>query len=116
CRGIGFSCRMATRQKPQAGEQDERQMRRLVMAAGFAVLSGTAGQAEIDRLQPDFTFRRVGVPESGTTNRITAQIDPNAPRRVAAPSAPAAPSGPAPAGQGGAAPAAAVSGAGSDWF
>ena len=36
--------------------------------------------AEIERLQPDFTFKRVGVPADGSVGRITVQIDPNAPR------------------------------------
>lgn len=44
-----------------------------------------------DRLQPDFTFRRVGVPQDGATGRINVQIDPNAPSATAAPRAPAAP-------------------------
>ncbi|MBQ2260765.1 MAG: lytic transglycosylase domain-containing protein [Loktanella sp.] len=59
-------------------------MKRLAMAfaAGLVVLSGTAGFAQVERLQPDFTFKRVGVPAPGqTTGRITVQIDPNAPRR-----------------------------------
>lgn len=37
--------------------------------------------AEVERLQPDFTFKRVGLPSSSTASRITVQIDPNAPRR-----------------------------------
>lgn len=37
----------------------------------------------------DFTFRRVGVPRAGATDRITVQIDPSAPRRVSAPVSPA---------------------------
>lgn len=85
-------------------------MLKLALTAGVTVLCAAPLHAEIDRLQPDFTFRRVGVPQSGDTDRITVQIDPNAPRRVAAPSAPAAP--PA-AGEG--APAAAAP-AGTDWF
>ena len=36
--------------------------------------------AEVERLQPDFTFKRVAVPSSNSSNRITVQIDPNAPR------------------------------------
>ena len=46
------------------------------------MLSASAGPAvaEVERLQPDFTFRRVAAPTAATTNRITAQIDPNAPR------------------------------------
>lgn len=45
----------------------------------------------------DFTFRRVGVPRAGATDRITVQIDPAAPRRVSAPAPPSR------VGQGGAA-------------
>ncbi|EBA13300.1 possible soluble lytic murein transglycosylase [Roseobacter sp. CCS2] len=37
--------------------------------------------AEVERLQPDFTFKRVPVPSESDSNRITVQIDPNAPRR-----------------------------------
>ena len=36
--------------------------------------------AEVERLQPDFTFRRVSVPTAGTVGRINVQIDPNAAR------------------------------------
>lgn len=36
--------------------------------------------SEIIRLQPDFTFKRVGVPGAAAGGRITVQIDPNAPR------------------------------------
>jgi soluble lytic murein transglycosylase-like protein len=65
----------------------------------------------------DFTFRRIGVPGTGATGRITVQIDPAAVRR--APSTPRAPQGEAAAGlllasapgAGGAARAAGV-----DWF
>lgn len=55
------------------------------LASGVA----TAVVADDDRLQPDFTFKRVGVPGTRTGNLITVQITP---------SGPAAPSGPAPAG------------------
>ena len=41
------------------------------------VLCTTAARAE-DRLQPDFTFKRVSVPKSGGP-RITVQVDPDAP-------------------------------------
>lgn len=47
-----------------------------VLAAGLVLWCGTA-QAE-DRLQPDFTFKRVGLPKSGGS-RITVQVDPDAP-------------------------------------
>ncbi|PRY76969.1 transglycosylase-like protein with SLT domain [Yoonia maritima] len=36
--------------------------------------------AEVERLQPDFTFRRVAVPSGSAGSRINVQIDPNAPR------------------------------------
>ncbi|SFS21993.1 lytic transglycosylase domain-containing protein [Yoonia litorea] len=39
-----------------------------------------AGFAEVERLQPDFTFKRVAVPTATSGSRITVQIDPNAPR------------------------------------
>ena len=70
--------------------------------------------AEVNRLQPDFTFRRVTVPTAGAGNRITVQI---------APSAPLGPSTPARAGEGGAAPVSRGGSAGSvapisglEWF
>jgi len=41
--------------------------------------------AQSDRLQPDFTFRRVPAPSSGQVGRITVQIDPSSrPMRPAA--------------------------------
>ena len=55
---------------------------RVAFAAAFALLSATTVLAQVERLQPDFTFKRVGVPPAGqTTGRITVQIDPDAPRR-----------------------------------
>ena len=45
-----------------------------------AILASTPVVAEVERLLPDFTFKRVPVPSAGSTNRITVQIDPNAPR------------------------------------
>jgi soluble lytic murein transglycosylase-like protein len=55
---------------------------RVAFAAAFALLSATTVFAQVERLQPDFTFKRVGVPPAGqTTGRITVQIDPDAPRR-----------------------------------
>lgn len=64
-------------------------MGRLSLTACIACLSlvGTAGFAESSRLQNDFSFKRVTVPKSGSGNRITVQIDPNAPRGPSAPSA-----------------------------
>jgi len=93
-----------------------------VLGAGQG-LGVAAARAELPRLQNDFTFRRIGVPQTGDTNRITVQIDPNAPHRVRPP---VAPGGPAAAGAGdtivaAAAAAAAIAprtpaSAGSDWF
>ncbi len=54
-------------------------LRALALGA-CALLLGTAASAEVERLQPDFTFKRVAVPTGPTANRITVQIDPNAPR------------------------------------
>lgn len=44
-----------------------------------AILASTAAIAEVDRLQPDFTFKRVTVLSGNVANRITVQIDPDAP-------------------------------------
>jgi len=44
--------------------------------AAFVLLCAGMAAAEPARLQPDFTFRRIGVPEAGSTGRITVQIDP----------------------------------------
>jgi soluble lytic murein transglycosylase-like protein len=68
-------------------------MRQATGAAILAVALGHAGAllAETQRLQNDFTFRRVGVPETGTTNRINVQIDPNSTQRVRPPVSPDAP-------------------------
>ncbi|WP_093991395.1 lytic transglycosylase domain-containing protein [Flavimaricola marinus] len=45
----------------------------------------------LERLQPDFNFRRVTVPTPGSGNRITVQIDPSAPSALGAPHRPSAP-------------------------
>ena len=56
---------------------------RIAVMAGFVTFCGGPAAAQVERLQPDFTFKRVGVPAAGqTTGRITVQIDPNAPRRA----------------------------------
>lgn len=55
-----------------------------IVAALMAVSSPVAAQQ--DRLQPDFTFKRVGVPSGSSGNRITVQVRPQPP------------SGPQPAG------------------
>lgn len=70
----------------------------------FAIASAVASTAVADShtLQDDFTFRRVGVPQSGSTNRITVQVAPSAPSGPSAPGAagttPSAPGTPAIAG------------------
>ena len=84
-----------------------------VLAALTAgVPAGVAAQTS-DRLQPDFTFRRVAVPSGGTGNRITVQIDPSAPSAISPPSGPSAP---APAGSPGAAAPALPAPSGYEWF
>ena len=61
-------------------------MRRSMILAGLFGLAttGMAG-AEQDRLQEDFTFKRIGVPPAGATNRITVQIPPGGPSTPSAP-------------------------------
>ncbi|MEY1554749.1 lytic transglycosylase domain-containing protein [Yoonia sp. R2331] len=49
--------------------------------------------AEGERLQPDFTFKRVGVPSGNAGSRITVQVDPSAAPATVAP-APAVPDAP----------------------
>lgn len=72
-----------------------------------------------DAAAQDFTFRRVGVPRAGATDRITVQIDPAAPRHVSAPWGPPLPrragggAPPAEAGRGG---GGAATPAGVEWF
>lgn len=52
---------------------------RLLLASVVGLgLCGPAA-AEQHRLQPDFTFKRVGVPQTGSSQRITVQIGPPAP-------------------------------------
>lgn len=77
-------------------------MHRQAIGAALVALCAGVAWAEGSRYQPDFTFRSVGVPEAGATSRITVQIDPNAPRRIAAAAPVAAP----PVAQGGS----------SEWF
>lgn len=56
---------------------------KVALAVAVALFCATAVAAQVERLQPDFTFKRVGVPASGqTTGRINVQIDSNAPRRA----------------------------------
>ena len=59
----------------------------LGLAALAVCLAVGAAQAQDQRLQPDFTFKRVGVPSGLPGKRITVQI---APRPPAPPSAPSA--------------------------
>ncbi|MEJ6403863.1 lytic transglycosylase domain-containing protein [Yoonia sp. 2307UL14-13] len=55
--------------------------RYIVMATVFSMFAcGHMAMAEIERLQPDFTFKRVGLPGASVSGRITVQIDPSAPR------------------------------------
>jgi soluble lytic murein transglycosylase-like protein len=68
--------------------------------------------AEANRLQPDFTFRRVTVPPSDSGARITVQIAPQAPSGPAAP----ARAGEDAASTAGAAPASAPQISGLEWF
>lgn len=81
-------------------------MRRSIILTLLGVLIGAStAVAESHRLQDDFTFRRVGVPQAGARNRITVQIAPAAPSGPSAPAAagtalttPRAPGSPAIAG------------------
>ena len=58
---------------------------RTVFTAALALLCASGPiAAEIKRLQPDFTFRRVTVPTAGTTNRINVQVAPRPPATPAA--------------------------------
>ncbi len=43
-------------------------------------LCASAATAEVERLQPDFTFKRIPLPSASSSGRITVQIDPEAPR------------------------------------
>ena len=54
------------------------------LAVALSILTAQGAWAEANRLQPDFTFRRVGVPQTGQ-QRITAQITPGAPSAIRAP-------------------------------
>jgi len=53
---------------------------RICAAIIAGCLAGTTAFAEVERLQPDFTFKRTTVPSGGTGSRINVQIDPSAPR------------------------------------
>lgn len=43
-------------------------------------LCASAATAEVERLQPEFTFKKIPLPSAGSSGRITVQIDPGAPR------------------------------------
>ncbi len=81
-------------------------MRRSIIVSILLALIGVEqAVADSHRLQGDFTFRRVGVPQNGATNRINVQIQPSAPSGPSAPAAagsavtqPRAPAAPAIAG------------------
>ncbi len=78
--------------------------RRLAIIFTLAALSADSVFAESNVVQADFTYKRVGLPAPGATNRITVQIDP------AAIPVPAAPEPSAPV------PGASPSGGDLDWF
>lgn len=88
-------------------EQVEKMQRFKRFFTALAVCScASASFADGSRLQPDFTFKRVGVPSGSAGNRITVQV---------APKPPSAPSAPTAAGTGGAAiPTPKLSGL--EWF
>lgn len=73
----------------------QRSILSLALLAGLTVSSPVPAQE--NRLQPDFTFKRIGVPSGRSNGRITVQIDPAAAR----PLAPQPPAAPAAAGAGG---------------
>ncbi|MCX7301985.1 MAG: lytic transglycosylase domain-containing protein [Rhodobacterales bacterium] len=61
-------------------------MRRIItVAAAAIIICATHVAAQENRMQPDFTFRRVTVPGVSASNRITVQIDPDAPSAIRAP-------------------------------
>lgn len=67
---------------------------RLILMTALAVTTlavPAPSFAEGDRLQPNFTFRRVAVPGAGGGNRITVQIDPDAQSAIRAPDTPSDP-------------------------
>ncbi len=62
---------------------------RIIAATGLAAIAMGAG-AEPARMQPDFTFKRIGVPEAGSVgNLITVQIAPRPNPAVPTPYTPA---------------------------
>lgn len=89
------------------------------LAAGTVAaffVGATPALAEANRLQPDFTFRRVGVPEAGARNRIGVQIDPAASSAIRPPDSAMAAPAPQPAAAPGAAPMVTAPPNGYEWF
>ena len=86
----------------------------LTVAFAALVAGPHATAQSMDRLQPDFTFRRVGVPSGSVNSRITVQIDPTAPSAIGAPSGPSSPSAAGTPREGGAVDVPAPSGF--EWF
>jgi len=77
-------------------------MRRMYRAVALSALIGVGTAAgQTDPWSGDFTFRRIGVPQAGTGNRINVQVSPQAP---------SGPAAPARAGSAGSAPSALTSG------
>ena len=72
-------------------------MRRLahILCAGWVLVTPAPGLGDGPKPFPDFTFRRIGVPDAGAGRRITVQIDPTARPASAAESEDAAASEPA---------------------
>lgn len=63
-------------------------MRRSIIVSSLIFLMwGSTALADSHTLQDDFTFRRVGVPQAGSTNRITVQVSPAAPSALSGPAA-----------------------------
>lgn len=66
---------------PIINVRQKKMSRYIIILSLLGSLCSAPAIAEIERLQPDFTFKRVGTPPSGaTTGRITVQVDPSAPR------------------------------------
>lgn len=85
--------RLGYRSKPrQAGTAT---MRRSIITASLAwlmvVAPAGAPRADQHRLQEDFTFKRIGVPPAGATQRITVQIEPPGPASADSPDPAVAP-------------------------
>ena len=59
---------------------------RRCLTACVVVLCANTAFAQESRLQPDFTFKRVGVPSGNAGSRITVQVSPQAPSGPSGPS------------------------------